>query len=155
MTGAFANMPVVEGIIFYYPTKAGRSSKPNIHQKIYDIENDDASIDGDMDESEEQRQRSMIYVYWQDRLVPETKLTTLPFMPDCRTPVQCQNMEVPVNWRDRLQGFLFFGWDFRHISNNKLKFQVDPNLNEWINNKHRFRDEIQTQPNSLPKAFLR
>ncbi|CAN0422834.1 unnamed protein product, partial [Ectocarpus fasciculatus] len=106
MTGAVANLSLVEGVLFYYPTKAGKYTKPNT-------------------QTDENIKPDMIDIYWQDRLVPETKLTMLPFMPECKTPLQCEKNLVPVDWRDRLHGFLFFGWDFRHISNNKLKFQVD------------------------------
>lgn len=156
MTGSAINMSVVEGIIFYYPTKAGCPSKPKIKSKITVLDHDDMSIDGmdQQDDVEEDVKPAMVDVYWQDRLVPETKLTALPFIPDAKTSAQCDKLEIPANWRDRLHGFLFFGWDFKHISNNKLKFQVDPSMDDWLNDKNRFRDEIQSDPKSLKDRFL-
>ena len=125
------------------------------------VDEDATSLDGDATQSTSRVEddskvgASMINVYWQDRLVPETTLSALPFFPDYKRPSMCETMGIPANWRDRLQGYLFFGWDFPHISNNKLKFQVDPNLDEWLNNKSRFRDEIETNPKHLSNTFLR
>jgi hypothetical protein len=97
----------------------------------------------------------MCSVYWQDRLVPETEITALPFFPEWKLARICELNNVPVDWRDRIRGFLFFGWDFRHISNNKLKFQVDPNMDEWLNNKRRYKSEMKTMPMKLPEIFQR
>lgn len=158
MTGAVANLSLVEGVLFYYPTKAGNYTKPNTQTVIVDlaVDGDDSSVrDGPEADKDENIKPDMIDIYWQDRLVPETKLTMLPFMPECKTPLQCEKNLVPVDWRDRLHGFLFFGWDFRHISNNKLKFQVDPNMNEWLNDKNRFRDEVLSEPKQISNVFLR
>jgi hypothetical protein len=146
--------------MFYYPTRSGCPTKPNTQTIIVDLaEGDVDSIDGDAAqpgaEGEAKVRPPMVSVYWQDRLVPETTLSALPFLPDCKTPLQCGIAGIPTNWRDRIQGFLFFGWDFRHISNNKLKFQVDPNMNEWLNNKNRFKNEIETTPTHLSSVCLR
>ncbi len=94
-------------------------------------------------------------IFWQDRLVPETIINAFPFFPELRTQLQCERNLIPSDWRERVHCFLFFGWDFRHISNNKLKFQVDPNMNEWLNNKKRFINEVQTKPQNIKDGFLR
>ena len=147
MTGCSPHTFLVEGILLYYPTLAGCSSLPDVSA---------VQVDDDMCIPEEERpaSASICSLYWQDRLVPEAELKALPFLPDARTEGQCRNMKLPVRWRDRLRGCMFFNWEFRHISNNKLKFQVDPNINEWINDKKRFRDEAKCKPLDIQKKFL-
>ena len=39
-----------------------------------------------------------------------------------------------------VKGYLFFDWNFIHISNNKLKIQVEPNLDEWLNTKSKVQE---------------
>jgi hypothetical protein len=140
----------VDGLLFYFPTRAGLSTMPNVSSVI--------EADGDLgiyeDEAEEARKLACS-VYWQDRLVPETEIKTLPFYPSAKSATQCDQEKIPVKWRDRVRGFLFFGWDFRHISNNKLKFKVDPNMDAWLNDKARFKNEIRSKPNHISEAFLR
>lgn len=60
---------------------------------------------------------------------------------------------MPLNWDYRVKGFLFFDWSFKHISNNKLKIQVDPNIDEWINSKP-VESQITTMPKELNKQFV-
>lgn len=152
-------MTTVEGILFYYPTKAGNPTVPDTKTVIVNLVDDDDASNPDDDAAnkgnEAEPSDPMMSVYWQDRLVPETTLNSLPFLPDVKTLVQCEREGIPFNWRQRLRGFLFFGRDFRHISNNKLKFQVDPNMNDWLNDKSRFKYEVTTDPKHLENEFLR
>lgn len=74
----------------------------------------------------------LIRIYWQNRLVPETTLNRLSFFPDFKSVTQCQKLGVPPLWRNRIKCFLFFDANFHNISNNKLKINVDPDLQTWI-----------------------
>lgn len=142
--------------MFYYPTRSGNPTKPRKSSLMVDLADEDGHCSDTCKEDEvESAHQNAVSVYWQDRLVPETQLASLPFFPDCRTQHQCEKESIPVGWRDRLHAFLFFGWDFKHISNNKLKFQVDPNLDEWLNDKKRYRDDVKTDPKHLTPVFLR
>lgn len=128
------------------------------------IEQSDSGDDAD-DKYEEvlfqpQGPQPIFSVYWQDRLVPETVLSKLPFFPVCLTAAQCEADKLSLNWRYRLKGYLFFDWTFHHISNNKLKFTIEPSLDEWLNglsNKAaRSRDLSWNPVSTLPmfKRFL-
>jgi hypothetical protein len=170
MTGSAAKTCLVEGIIFYFPTKNGCTTIPDTssvvprhlsHTAAQEVRSSQASgaaasaVQEDFGILSAAVGGPMCSVYWQDRLVPETEITSLPFFPEWRLARICEQNNVPVDWRDRIRGFLFFGWDFHHISNNKLKFQVDPNMDEWLNNKRRYRSEIKTMPMKLSEHFQR
>ena len=43
-------------------------------------------------------------------------------------------------------GFLFLSWDFKHISNNKLKIQVDPSFDAWLNDPKTVKSGGEGQP---------
>ena len=97
--------------------------------------------DHDEDEKNDKMEREAAYknisVYWQNRFVPETTLKRLPFFPTARNRMQCSSDKIPLNWKDRIKGFIFFDNKFSHISNNKLRLQVDPNLEEYLTMKAR------------------
>lgn len=97
--------------------------------------------DHDEDEKNDKMEREAAYknisVYWQNRFVPETTLKRLPFFPTSRNRMQCSSDKIPLNWKDRIKGFIFFDNKFSHISNNKLRLQVDPNLEEYLTMKAR------------------
>jgi hypothetical protein len=80
-------------------------------------------------------QSKNISIYWQNRLVPETGIDRLPFFPIARSRLQCDTANIPENWRGRIKGFIFFNNKFTHISNNKLRLQVDPDLETWLEKK--------------------
>jgi hypothetical protein len=63
----------------------------------------------------------IVKVYWQDRCLPETTLSALPFFPNRRYEMYYLNRGLTPLWRSRLVIFLFFNYEFEHISNNKLK----------------------------------
>lgn len=169
MTGAAAKTCLVEGILFYFPTKNGTTTVPDTtsvfsqstvgpsHIEPTQVRSTQVAPGSSSTLAEDMGVSSgpTCSVYWQDRLVPETEITSFPFFPEWKTARMCEQNSVPVDWRDRIRGFLFFGWDFRHISNNKLKFQVDPNMNDWLNNKRRYRTEIKTAPMKLSEHFQR
>jgi hypothetical protein len=123
-----------------------------------DIDNDDyiyEIVDDEEDASAADRKIfQTVSVFWQDRLVPSSALQKLPFFPDARTKLQCDTDKLPENWRGRLKGYLFFDWNFRHISNNKLRIQVDPNIDDWLNDKSIAKQIILT-PNSLKQQFIK
>lgn len=97
--------------------------------------------DHDEDEKNDKMEREAAYkhvsVYWQNRFVPETTLKRLPFFPSAKNRMQCSTERIPLNWMDRIKGFIFFDNKFSHISNNKLRLQVDPNLEEYLTIKAR------------------
>jgi hypothetical protein len=78
-------------------------------------------------------------VYWENRLVPESGVNNLPFFPKVSSRIDCSRGEEPIaeNYRGRIKIYLFFDCKWGHISNNKLKLQVDPNLEEWLNDKRK------------------
>ena len=116
---------------------------------IYEISDDD-------DEEEENVRQAfpVVSCYWQNRMMPLSSLQKLPFFPDAKSKSQCDNEKLPENWRGRLKGYLFFDWNFRHISNNKLRIQVDPNIDDWINAKERGKD-IHFSPTTAKNQFLK
>ncbi len=133
---------MVEGLIFYYPTKAGLPSKPDISAYL---PNGVIDISEDLDK-EDSETSFLCSVYWQDRLVPEAVLELLQFFP---TKAKAKANHLPTDWKSRVHCFLFFDWRFKHISNNKLKFQVEPSLKEWFN-----KVEI-SKPARLSEEFIK
>lgn len=99
----------------------------------------------------QRRQDDAVFsVFWQDRLVPETVLNRLPCFKDLPSSViDCSSQSIAHQWRGRIKGFLFFDWEFHNISNNKLKFTVEPSLEGWLNEQLRADEAIWT-PSSTP-----
>lgn len=152
-TGASHREVTVHGLILYFPFRNGRSTRP-LHsitsssqdgemKECYDLVDDDGS---EVD--------STIRVYWQNRLVPETRLSQLPFFPKAKTALQCERAKLPLEWRDRVRGFIFFDSNFANISNNKLKLKADPDFETWIHNKE-IRKKITYNPKNIDKDFER
>lgn len=105
-----------------------------------DMEDYNGSLDAlDEEERHEKKKREAqsknISIYWQNRLVPETGIDRLSFFPTARSRLQCSMERIPENWRGRIKGFIFFNNKFTHISNNKLRLQVDPDLETWLEKK--------------------
>ena len=132
----------VKGIIFYFPFK-GRETKP---VKVIDqTERNDAG--GEIDSSTQ-----TVYVYWQNRLVPETTISWLDFFPKPKS----ADATLGKNWKDRILGLMFLNWDFPHISNNKLKLIIDPV--EWFSIKKKVELDYETSqtmisPPKIPDNF--
>ena len=122
----------MEGIIFYYPFEGGRETKPTRFESKATEDDEEGAEEGrhrhsqHRDEDEEDNANadtSVFDVFWQRRLVPESKVSVLKFFPKNDKYHSMQN-NLPEAWRGRLKGFLFFDASFRHISNNKLKIRV-------------------------------
>lgn len=64
--------------------------------------------------------------YWQNRLLPESVLKHLPFMNEIDTAWKNSEAGISPRWRNRIVGALFFDWQFKDISHNKLKLLIDP-----------------------------
>ena len=60
-------------------------------------------------------------IFWADRLVPHSVLKRLHFLPQSSLARHCEELQLPVQWKNRVRGFLFFDADYKHISNNKLR----------------------------------
>ena len=97
-------------------------------------------------------EESMFRVYWQNRLVPETQLSQMPFFPAAKTVLQCDRYKIPLDWKDRIRGFIFFDSSFVDISNNKLKIKADPDFDTWINDKE-IKKKITYNPKNIDKDF--
>lgn len=115
----------------YFPFKNGKETIPSIG---------------------EEKSQHTIHIYWQNRLVPaENELSELFFFPTTHHKTEVARSQIARNWRGRIAGFLFFGWEFDFIANNKLRFLVD--LNEWFNVKAN-TSQIITFPKQVPAEFL-
>ena len=170
-------MLTVQCILFYYPFKDGKESKPfelgnnnkgNNKRKVSamfentkkkqkkelvnnpdddDDDDDDFENNGYMEPVEpvessdlsstlhKLHDTSTFSIFWQNRLVPESVINKLPLFKNIKvTDLDCDNAGIARKWRDRLKGFLFFDWNFHSISNNKLKFTLEPSLEIYLNN---------------------
>jgi hypothetical protein len=130
-------------------SQKGHSQSQSRKAIVIDADDDEGDSSDDMEDyngdalDEEERhekkkreaQSKNICIYWQNRLVPETGIDRLPFFPIARSRFQCCMEGIPENWRGRIKGFLFFNNKFTHISNNKLRLQVDPDLETWLEKK--------------------
>lgn len=119
------------GIIAYYPYIDTHETHPD--------------HDPELNQDREDSIGSAFHVYWQCRLVPQSKWTALPFFADL-IKGKSPKAGIAEHWQQRIQGFLFFDWTFDHISNNKLKLLVAPDFNTWINSK-----EVQEKSLLTPK----
>jgi hypothetical protein len=129
---------------------------------IINLANDSSDIESDIEGLDEDERRDKINVvnpvsiFWSNRLVPESFLKKLPFFPTAHTKALCDAAGLPENWRGRIKGYLFFDYEFRHISNNKLKLQVDPNIEDWLNDKKLLKSLafVPTNPAMIFKTWL-
>ena len=94
---------------------------------------------------------SLFRIYWQNRLVPDTKLNKLSFFPEARSWIR---HNLNRNWSNRVKCFLFFDANFHNISNNKLKINVDPDLQTWITSKP-VTNQIIYIPKNIKESFPR
>ena len=68
----------------------------------------------------------------------------------------CEENEIPVEWRQRIKGFIFFDAEFKHISNNKLKILSD-DLDDFFGDPRKFfhdnevadKNSIQYRPSNM------
>ena len=124
---------------------AAEKNKENFNSTISFQDIEDLTADSD---------DSLFRIYWQNRLVPDTKLSKLSFFPDAKTLVQCHKLRIPLAWCSRIKCFLFFDANFHNISNNKLKINVDPDLQSWITSKQVVQD-TQSHPKYLNDRFVK
>lgn len=87
-------------------------------------------------------------------MVPQSGLNKLPFFPKERTRIECCKGDEPIaeNYRGRIKIYLFFDHSWEYISNNKLKLQVDPNLEDWLNDKTKTKG-MSYSPKTLAPSF--
>ena len=179
LTSAVMHTCKVEGVLFYYPFTEGVEKRPYAGQikakantpsgletrddgaVVEYISDDDdgspsASATSNTNAQQVFRDNDPTFtIYWQDRLVPQSSVMRLPCFPDLITLAQCNSESIAFKWMNRVKGFLFFDWNFRHISNNKLKIQI-PDINQWLNDKQRIKDITfkPTGTNAIFKKFL-
>jgi hypothetical protein len=76
----------------------------------------------------------------------------MPFFPVAKSAIQCERLKIPLDWKDRLRGFIFFDSNFVNISNNKLKIKADPDFETWIHEKE-IKRRITYNPKNVDKDF--
>ena len=162
----------VQGIILYFPSVNGQETMPiagspktleaarfgfeelrgSNELSIADNEEDFDQVDtlmSDVDQPED----AVFRIYWQNRLVPDAFLSKLSFFPDAKSPAQCIRHGIPLAWGKRVKSFLFFDANFHNISNNKLKINVDPDLQSWITSKPVTQNTISYPKNVMKGLF--
>ena len=133
--------------------KDGEGLKPELDD---DFEEDTFAYVPELDESWDQgsslhklHDTSVFSIFWQNRLVPETVVNRLPLFKNIKvSDLDCDKLGIARKWKDRLKGFLFFDWNFHSISNNKLKFTMEPSMEVYLENLVD-KELIWTPPNSL------
>eukprot|EP00605_Chrysophyceae_sp_TOSAG23-4_P001164 GSChrysophyteH1.ASY1.ANO1.1272.1 assembled CDS len=168
----------VQGMIFYYPYVDGKESRPAldtrrigtdyfdegieyVHQGISKSQSNlmSSQMTGD-DESvnkvETEDRNHMFHafdIYWVDRFVPQSYFTNIPLLPkSLETPAQCEKEGISLDWKKRIKGYVFFNSSWEHISNNKLKIQVDPDINTYLNSCEK-RGGVTFKPTSAKSNF--
>lgn len=122
----------ISGIVQYFPFQEGQETRP----LLLDIEDNADST-------------TIFRVFWQDRALPEAKVSNLPFFPGIRDLSRLVDNGVASKWRSRLVVFLFLDWDFQNISNNKLKItQAD-----FETQLMTLKNSIMYHPSTLKKDF--
>ena len=127
----------IEGILFYYPygkddgTEDDKETRPALGSD---------------------KQISLFNILWMNRLVPESFVNELPFFSIVKqyTELQLPTKFIPLNWKARIKGYLFFDRNFP-ITNNKLRIQVDPDINLWLNSYR--ASHFVYKPNKIPALF--
>lgn len=122
----------INGIVQYFPFQEGQETRPV----------SDASDGGD--------DGIVFRVFWQDRALPEAKVTYLPFLPEQQREIsKLVDSGAAAKWKRRLVVFLFLDWKFQCISNNKLKItQADFDVRLKIHKR-----DILFHPSTLKKDF--
>jgi hypothetical protein len=148
----------VECILLYFPFQDGHETMPSAENTRAIEQSSSGSSSSaviDLTDPVVVVDVPTINIFWQDRLVPESTLQNLNLaFPNAYTVGKCEQQKLPRNWKGRVRGYLFFDWTFRHISNNKLKLQVDPNLETWINSKAVI-DKCTTRPKNSKAELLK
>jgi hypothetical protein len=154
----------VEGVVLYFPSEGGQETLPTgdiFHRPVQEGGQQGGGggrytdvVDLSADDTSKPQQESLFRIYWQNRLVPETQLTKLSFFPEAKTWTQCNQKGIPHAWRHRIKGFLFFDANFHNISNNKLKLQVDPDLETWITSKRVENNSLFWPNTNIDKRFV-
>ena len=165
---------VINGILLYYPYDRGETrpdccdeeesdAKPGIVSSTQGALISQASgRDRPSSAVEGGRKAAPTFnVYWLDRLVPETEVNFLgshtassAFFPHVDTLSKSHSEGIPLNWQMRVKGYLFCSKDFP-ITNNKLKFQLDPNFESWLNNKKFVCDVLYVPGKSILHSWMR
>jgi hypothetical protein len=143
-------------------TVANAAAEVDEDVEVEDDDDDDEDYVYELDSDDDEQQQDIVQsktfqtisVLWQNRLVPLSTLIKLPFFPTASSKSQCDSELLPEKWRNRLKGYIFFDWKFHHISNNKLRIQVDPAIGEWMNHRDRVK-QITYTPQATKQAFLK
>jgi len=163
ISSADVKRTTVQGMLFYYPFEGDKESRPMVSTKKCDSAHPDEGLfvenrgksqlsrsqddviaeEGEVDDVDSYdpdrssfREQAMCDIYWVNRYVPQSFLRKLPlFSKGLTTLAECEAAGLPLKWRNRLKGFLFFNHSWEYISNNKLKIQVDPDIDTYINSR--------------------
>lgn len=127
----------ITGLVQYFPFQEGQETRP----LLLDLNSEDDFGSG-----------AIFRIFWQDRSLPEAKVSNLPFFPTQRGELsKLVDGGVSAKWRSRLVVLLFLDWDFQNISNNKLKItQAD-----FETQLMTLKNAITYHPSTLKKDFER
>lgn len=120
--------------LLYFPHETGAPTRPMpVRDEVCDR--------GDAEKVDTQ---SIMQVFWQKRLTPETRLQQFPFLGYSMGPNLSIGTGRPAcaNFRNRLVGLMFFDRTFKHISENKLKICIEDGLDYFLANLHQDRNNF-------------
>jgi hypothetical protein len=127
---------LVTCVLMYFPHETGVTNRPiPVRDELF----------GSGSERDLHTQ-SIMQVYWQNRLTPETRFEQFPFLHQLS-----QNLNVGagrpacINFRDRLVGLMFFDRKFKHISDQKLKISIEDGLDHFLLQLHNDRRNLDRQ----------
>ena len=147
----------VFGVVMYYPHKGGVESKP-VQRRSSATAEDRAEVSAEAPhtahDGEFRDNNKLFSVLWQDRLVPDTFVSQLPFFPLFSSKAFFAKAGFSPSVQYRMKGFLFLSWNFKHISNNKLSIQMDPPLSDYLNSNP-IKKQILLHPKDVGPKFLK
>ena len=154
VTGGNNESCKVRCMLVYYPYRDMAESNPFYFDPFLDSDRDE---DSDVFRRNHQTPHStdgLFSVYWQGRLVPESKMNELKVLFDgLITARVLREAGISPHWKDRVKGFIFFDSKFTFISNNKLRIAVESGLETWINSRGIYEKTI-TDPRESKLGVL-
>jgi hypothetical protein len=126
------------------PTKATGDDDEEGDEDEEDDHNPNLKLDPMKEREDQLVNPKPFLIFWQNRFVPEANVPRLHFYPDSETIKM--NVDVKKQWKRKVVGFLFLDWNFRSISNNKLKITLKPE--EWV-----LHSNITAEPRGINTKF--
>lgn len=100
---------VMEGLLFYYPYVNGSETRPKpVLNEDYGTpipsQQSISSQSYHQDEEIIDSSDTTFTVYWQNRLLPQSVVQSLPFFPTSTAVAECASFGLPTKWRGRIKG---------------------------------------------------